>query len=529
MSLQQSAVSGQPSVVINSMSSNPTSKLHNPKLLLVVFFSGLVTLAVELSAFRLFAPVFGASNLISAVVIGLILLYLAAGYTLGGRWADRSPRVETLYRIIVWGAFLVGLIPFIAMPLLRIARDNLQNLANLNAALIVFAFAVTLILFSVPVTLLGCVSPFAVRLSMTNVDQAGRVAGRLYAISTLGSFIGSFLPELVLLNLVGTRGTFVVLALTLLVIGLIGLKRKALPLIVLPIILILLHALLPISFSDIAGTVYQDESSYNFIQVVQRGDTRYLLLNEGQGIHSIYNPTTLQTNGTWDYFNLAPYFNVPPTKVQRAAIIGLAGGTIARSFTALFGPIPIDGVEIDPKIVDVGRRYFDMNQPNLNVIVADGRAALALMPQHYDIIGIDAFRVPYIPWHLTTREYLRELKAHLSDSGVLVVNVGRTRTDYSMVDALAKTAATVFPSVHVVDVAGSLNSIVFATVQPTSIENLRANLALMDQPVLTTTAQLALQRVRPIDQTAVLFTDDNAPVERLTNNIMLNFLFGLSQ
>ncbi|MFN8596094.1 MAG: fused MFS/spermidine synthase, partial [Anaerolineae bacterium] len=313
MSLQQSAVSGQPSVVVNSMSSNPTSKLHNPKLLLVVFFSGLVTLAVELSAFRLFAPVFGASNLISAVVIGLILLYLAAGYTLGGRWADRSPRVETLYRIIVWGAFLVGLIPFIAMPLLRIARDNLQNLANLNAALIVFAFAVTLILFSVPVTLLGCVSPFAVRLSMTNVDQAGRVAGRLYAISTLGSFIGSFLPELVLLNLVGTRGTFVVLALTLLVIGLIGLKRKALPLIVLPIILILLHALLPISFSDIAGTVYQDESSYNFIQVVQRGDTRYLLLNEGQGIQSIYNPTTLQTNGTWDYFNLAPYFNVPPT------------------------------------------------------------------------------------------------------------------------------------------------------------------------------------------------------------------------
>ncbi|HZY41187.1 MAG TPA: fused MFS/spermidine synthase, partial [Anaerolineae bacterium] len=185
------------------------------RLLPVVFFSGLVTLAVELSAFRLFAPVFGASNLISAVVIGLILLYLAAGYFLGGRWADRSPREATLFGIITWGAFLVGLIPFIAQPLLRLTRDNLQNLANLDAALLIFAFVVTLILFSVPITLLGCVSPFAIRLSMSSVEQSGRTAGRLYAVSTLGSFIGSFLPELVLLNLVGTRGTFVVLALVL--------------------------------------------------------------------------------------------------------------------------------------------------------------------------------------------------------------------------------------------------------------------------------------------------------------------------
>src|SRR5512147_994212 len=112
---------------------NQQSTVSHRQLLLTVFFSGLVTLAVELSAFRLFAPVFGASNLISAVVIGLILLYLSAGYFLGGRWADRSPRAETLYRIIVWAAFIVGLIPFIAQPLLKLTRDNLQNLANFDA------------------------------------------------------------------------------------------------------------------------------------------------------------------------------------------------------------------------------------------------------------------------------------------------------------------------------------------------------------------------------------------------------------
>ncbi|MBI5566986.1 MAG: fused MFS/spermidine synthase [Chloroflexi bacterium] len=502
--------------------------MTNNRLLTTVFFSGLVTLAVELSAFRLFAPVFGASNLISAVVIGLILLYLSAGYFLGGRWADRSPRAETLYRIIVWAAFIVGLIPFIAQPLLRLTRDNLQNLANFDAALLAFAFLVTLILFSIPVTLLGCVSPFALRLSLGSVEQAGRTAGRLYAVSTLGSFIGSFTPELVLLNLVGTRGTFVVLALILIVIGLIGLRRKGWPLIVLPIILIALHALLPISFSDLQGTLYQGESSYNFIQVVERDHTRYLLLNDGQGQHSVYNPDTIQTDGTWDYFALAPYFNATPTPVQRVGLIGLAGGTLARSFTELFGPIPIDGIEIDPKIVEVGRKYFGMTMPNLNAIVGDGRAAVNRLADNYSIIGLDAFRVPYIPWHLTTREYLLELRARLAPDGVIVANVGRTRTDYSMVDAMARTAATVFPSVHVIDVAGSLNSIVYATLQPTSIENLRVNLPLMAHPMLTTTAQLALQHVRPLNNEAVVFTDDNAPVERLTNGIMLNFLFGMA-
>src|SRR5512135_2567872 len=313
---QPSAISHQPSVT-------------NRQLLITVFFSGLVTLAVELSAFRLFAPVFGTSNLISAVVIGLILLYLAAGYTVGGRWADRSPYPSTLYHLIAWGAFLIGLIPFLALPLLRLTRDSLQNLGNLNVALVVLAFGVTLILFAAPVTLLGCVSPFAVRLAMHDVTQSGHTVGRLYAVSTLGSFIGSFLPELFLLDWLGTRGTFVFLALLLLALALLCLKRAALKLIWMPIVLILLTLLVPLSFSNLSGTIYQGESGYNYIQVVERNGTRYLLLNEGQGIHSVYNPNQIVTNGTWDYFTIAPFFNAPPYDaghVKRLAIVGLAGG-----------------------------------------------------------------------------------------------------------------------------------------------------------------------------------------------------------
>jgi len=520
--------------MINNQASIQPSAVSQRKLLSAVFLSGMTTLAVELSAFRLFAPVFGTSNLISAVVIGLILLYLSAGYLIGGRLADRSPNPITFYRLIAWGAFLVGLIPFIALPLLRLARDSLQNLDDLNVALIILAFGVTLILFAVPVTLLGCVSPFAVRLSMHHVEQAGHVSGRLYAVSTLGSFIGSFLPELVLLDLFGTRGTFVVMALVLLSIALLFLGKRALTLLWMPLVLIALQLLFPVSFSQLSGTIYQGESGYNYIQVVERNGTRYLLLNEGQGIHSIYNPQQIATNGTWDYFTIAPFFNAPPfklTQVKRLAIVGLAGGSISRLYSEIYGPLPIDGIEIDPKIAQVGRDYFDMNQPNLNVIIGDGRAALANSPYHYDVIALDAFRVPYIPWHLTTREFMQELRDHLTDTGVIAINVGRTRTDYQMVDAMAQTAASVFPSVYIIDVPGTFNSIVYATNQPTSFDNLRANLdanlAAMPHPVLRHTAEQALAKQRPLNPDALIFTDDRAPVERLTNEIMLNFLFGL--
>jgi spermidine synthase len=517
------------------MINNQTAAVNQRALLVVVFFSGLVTLAVELTAFRLFAPVFGATNLISAVVIGLILLYLSAGYLIGGRWADRSPNAITLYGLVAWGAFLIGLIPFIALPLLRLARAALQDLADVNLAVVVLAFIVTIILFAAPVTLLGCVSPFAVRLSVRQVDRAGHVAGRLFAVSTLGSFIGSFLPELLLLDLFGTRGTFVFLALLLMSLALLLLRRAGMRLIWMPIVLVALNVLLPLSFSDLSGTVYQGESGYNYIQVIERDGVRSLLLNEGQGIHSIYDPRQTGTNRVWDYFTIAPYFNAAPFdpgKVKRLAIVGLAGGTVARLYTDLYGPLPIDGIEIDPKIVQVGRAYFGMTQPNLHVLVGDGRAVLAASPYRYDVIALDAYRVPYIPWHLTTREFMQEVADHLTEIGVVAINVGHTRRDTQLVDAIAQTAAEVFPSVHIIDVPNTLNSIIYATLQPTAFDNLRANLDAMPSTsggtpaVWRNAATQALARQRQPDRHAPVLTDNRAPIEQMTNAMLLDFFLG---
>ncbi len=497
-------------------------------LYVTVFASGMVTLAVELSASRLIEPYFGTSNLVWATLIGLILLYLSAGYFLGGHWADRSPRIDVLYRIVAWAAFLIGLVPFAAHPILSLTA---AGFADFNAALLAGSFITVLILFSAPITLLGCVSPFAVRLAVDDVSRAGNVSGRVYAVSTVGSFFGAFLPALALIPTVGTRVTFVVLSLTLLSIGLIGLGRRAIRFAWMPIAIVGLATFVHPDMKSTLGTIFQTESSYNYIQVVKRGDTRFLLLNEGQGVHSVYNPERVETGGTWDFFALAPYFNRPPTadQLQRVAIVGLAAGTIPRQYTAAFGPVPIDGVEIDPRIVQAGRDYFDMNLSNLNVVVADGRYALARSPYRYDVVGIDAYRLPYIPWHLTTVEFFREVRDHLTDRGVAVINVGHAGSDYRLVDAVAATLAQVFPSVHIADVPNTFNTVVYATAQPTATGNLRANLGAMTHPLARAAAERALPSLRTPSPGGVVFTDDRAPVEQITNSILVDYLLGIAR
>jgi spermidine synthase len=244
----------------------------------------------------------------------------------------------------------------------------------------------------------------------------------------------------------------------------------------------------------------------------------------------MYNPKNLATFGTWDYFLVAPYFNAAPhtaAEVKSLALIGLAAGTIAKQYTAVYGALPIDGFEIDPGIVAVGRRYFDMNEPNLNVVLQDGRWALTHSTRHYSVIGVDAYRLPYIPWHLTTKEFFQEARAHLTDDGALVINVGRTFTDRRLIDAMVGTLESVFPSVYVADVPNTFNSIIFATVQPTRPENLMSNLVLMDDHVpalLRKTVTRTIANLQPTPVSKIVFTDDVAPVEQLTNSIVIRFI-----
>ena len=515
-------------------------------LIVLVFVAGACSLAVELSASRLLAPYFGTSLFVWANLIGLILLYLTIGYYVGGRLADRFPRPGVLYLLTTVAAFLIGVIPFISRPILN---WSLTSFATYSISVFYGSLVAVIFLFAIPMILLGCVSPFAIRLRIEQVGRSGHTAGQLYAISTAGSILGTFLPVLWLIPTIGTRYTFFVFAVSLLLVSMVGLittqlsmprlpdTRKRLDKSLLSILLLIPMGaavlsvngpIKPPSGSDGGGVlVAERESAYNYIQVVRVGEQMQLVLNEGLAIHSIYDPNQILTQGPWDYFMVAPYFNKPPftqNQVHRACIIGLGAGTIPRELTAAYGPIPIDGVEIDGIIVDLGRQYFHMNEPNLNVIVQDGRYFLRTTSHKYDIIGIDAYQQPYVPFQLTTLEFFQEVRAHLTPTGVTVINAGRTSKDFRLVEALAQTMHGVFSNVYIIDTERFTNSIIIGTNAPTSLDNFRTNAAGLTNPLLQSVAQASITygNMREERNTNIYFTDDRAPVEQLIDQIIFD-------
>src|SRR5712692_9903282 len=479
-------------------------------LILVVFVAGSCSLAVELSASRLLAPYFGTSLFVWSNLIGLILLYLTIGYYLGGRLADRYPRPGVLYTLTTVAAFLIGVIPFLSRPILG---WSLSSFASYSISVFYGSLVSVILLFAIPMILLGCVSPFAIRLRIEQIGKSGRTAGQLYALSTAGSILGTFLPVLWLIPAIGTYRTFFTFPVCLLLISIIALTTTRLSspqlrgrgrridksflsiLLLIPMALSIVAIRGPIKPADGSNgggnLLTERESVYNYIQVVQVGDETQLVLNEGVGIHSIYNPHQILTEGPWDYFMVAPYFNNPPftaAQVRRVAIIGLGAGTAVREFTAAYGPIPIDGVELDGTIVDLARQYFHMNEPNLHVVVQDGRYFLDTASQKYDVIGIDAYQQPYVPFQLTTQEFFQGVRDHLTPTGVTVINAGRTGSDFRLVEALAQTMHSVFPNVYIIDTQRFTNSLIIGTNAPTSLTNFKINTANLTNPLLESVA-----------------------------------------
>jgi hypothetical protein len=346
---------------------------------------------------------------------------------------------------------------------------------------------------------------------------------------------------------VGTRWTFFLLSLTLLTIVTLGSLKQAYrwsPLGALVGVLLLAFFTRPgqpllLGNADAGEVIYADESLYNTIVVRQWGAERHLKLNEGIGLHSVYHPQMVMSQGIWDYFLLAPLFRTAPalpTEDENLLLIGLAAGTVSELYTDIYGPIPITGIELDAQIIQAGQRYFEMNQPNLTAIAADGRRWLTQQPatSTWSFIAVDAYRPPYIPFHLTTVEFFQLTYDHLTENGVLAINVGRTPTNFTLVDALAATVQQVFPTVFLLDEPGPPgtlgNTLLVATKSPVTLENtLLANVQMLPATLPAEFRDFALEatqvaRVATPPSTAPILTDDHAPVEQIVHSIILNFL-----
>jgi spermidine synthase len=470
---------------------------------------GAASLGAEIAAARLLAPWFGASTIVWANTIATVLVALSAGYWIGGRLADYDPTLRGLSRVVLVAALMLAAIPFVSEPFLRISVEALDAV---RAGAFVGSLLAVLFLIALPVLLLGTVAPYAVRLSVRRVEEAGSVAGRLYAISTIGSLVGVFASALVLIPLVGTRRTFLAFALALALVAVPALSRRFVSAPAALAALMLVPAG-TVKATDGARVIWERETEYQYARVLEDDDgERRLELNEGQAIHSLYRPGSWLTGNYWDEMLVLPFAarRDPPRSV---AILGNAAGTTARAFGRFFPKARVDGVEIDGELTEMGRRLFDLRGPDLHLHTADARPFLRRADRRWDLIVVDAYRQPYIPFYLATQEFFELARERLEPGGALAINVGHPEGSDDLEEVLTATMGSVFATV-LRDPSQDVNTVLVATDARVSAARLRAAVPALPPP-LRPVAAAAARRLAPGLPGGRVYTDDHAPVEWL--------------
>jgi spermidine synthase len=484
---------------------------------------GSASLGSEIAAARLLAPYFGASTTVWANTIATVLVALSIGYWLGGRLADRHPLYRHMSALVLGAAVGLAAVPFVARPFLDLA---VGALSDISAGAFLGSLLGVLVLVAGPVLLLGAVAPYAIRLSLKEVATSGATAGRLYAISTAGSLVGTFMAALLLIPFAGTRRTFLIFAFALALVAALGMRRRWL---VVPLALAALIALptgqiKPVEAGSNARVVYEADTEYQYARVVEQPDgTRYLELNEGLARHSLYRPGSWLTGDYWDGFLVAPrtVLDHPP---RRVAILGNAGGTTARAYGHYFPSTRIDAVEIDGEVTDIGRRWFDMRAPHLRTFAEDARPYMRRTGERYDAIFVDAYRQPYIPFYLATSEFFRLCRDRLTPGGVVVINVGHPEGEDQLEKDLTRTLGTSFASV-LRDPIEPTNTLLMASTAPASTNALRPGSAGLPAD-LRPLAAAAASRIKPPLAGGEVFTDDRAPVEWLIDASIVKYAAG---
>ncbi|MGH2969701.1 MAG: spermidine synthase [Solirubrobacteraceae bacterium] len=484
----------------------------------LVFTVGAATLGAEIAAARLMAPFFGASTIVWANTIATVLVALSIGYWLGGRLADRRPQLERLARWVLFSSVLLALVPIVADPFLDLSVSAFDDI-DVGAA--IGSLVGVLALVAVPVLLLGATSPWAIRLSVDRVEDAGRAAGSLYALSTVGSLLGTFLAALVLVPLVGTQRTFLLFAAAVALVAALALSRRHLlvPAAVCALLLLPTGTTKP---ADGVRVLEERETPDQYARVIERLDgERRLELNEGQFFHSVWRPRSVLTGNVWDGYLSAP-ISVLGRPPRSLAILGNGAGTTVRAYGELFPETRIDAVEIDGELTELGRRWFGLrDRPGLELHTADARPFLRRADERWEAIMVDAYRQPYIPFYLTTREFFRLTRDRLQPGGVVIVNAGHPEGSTQLEEMLSAGLRDSYRRVAR-DPITKFNTLLIASDRAPSARTLRAALPDVDpraRPVLEGTAR----RLAPALEGGQVFTDDRAPVEWLIDRSIIAY------
>lgn len=471
--------------------------------------TGSVIMGLELLGFRLYAPYFGYSIYVWGSMITVIMAALAGGYALGGWLADRSRNDTPLYVTILSSGIY-------QLAIVYAAQSILQSLGNME----VFrgTTLASLIIFAPPMTALAGTSPFVIRL-LARAGRIGSSAGKVYALSTVGSIAGVLLTTFSLIPRWGTHATLQTLCAATIVIGSTGLVARR-SYVLLGVFALVFLAVAPKSKPPFFE-IWRAESVYNEVRVVHYGGYIWLALNDLGHAH-----TTLKDNSKWsgsyqDVFALGPLLVPEP----RLLALGMgAGGGI--QMTRLVCPnARVDAVEIDPVVIDVAHRFFGLPKDAswLRIHLADARPWLGRSLQTYNLVHLDLYQGgPYIPFYLVTEEFFRLVKAHMTPDGLLMMNVYDAAQGHELLESSSATLRRVFPTVLRYS-RQPKNFMLFAFSERKPLASIQAELVrTRGDSEIVQMARVAASGISEVHTPpgTLVFTDDHAPIESMTRRML---------
>jgi len=493
------------------------------------FMSGFVTMALEMLIGRTFIPFFGGTIYTWGALISVFLTGMTLGYMLGGKAADRWPEIPIVAALFLAAAATVVIVPVYGEDAINRILDSIDDMRY--AALLA-----ALMLACLPAALYAAISPYCVRLLLDRRDHSGTISGRLSGLATAGSIAGTlgtsffFIPSLGVRMIYGLlAGASIFIGLILLAIGFAGYgqprskKRPVIESIVLCAALVMAgassgtRAQSPSVMMLRDGQIEKVDSEYNTIFVEKQGPL--ISLNFGyrqnrytESVIDLQHRDELVVTYT-RYMTASLAYQQGPLK--RIALVGLGGGRTISYLVASLPGVVADVAELDPAVISLAKKYFGVDSTDrLHIHNRDGRVFLNQSKDKYDVILLDAYRGPFVPFHLTTQEFYRLVKSRLSEGGVVAQNVEPSTMFF---DSAYATMKSVFDQVDAIEASGNVVLIGYAGPKLSSQDLARKAAAAQDRLKMRYDLRELVKARRDVTiaADAKVLTDDFAPVEML--------------
>lgn len=390
---------------------------------ITTFIAGATEMIIELVASRILSPYLGNSNLIWTCIIGMMLAFMSLGYFIGGKLSDKHPKRNLLSLFLLNSATFISLIPMIEIY-------AIEPISKINFSLPLLAIICSTITFGIPSMFLATASPFAVKLKDKDLEEIGGVSGRMSALSTIGSIVGTFLAGFVLIPKLGVKNIILLVVIVLVILSYliyedkdIKYTLKTIATLVILVSLVLVGKKMFLQKHE--DMILDTDSEYSRIWIkkfTNNSGKEYNTLEVDTGYESIASG---EKNLTAEYLKYYDLFNYYQENTENVLMIGGAAYTYPSYFLEQYKDKKIDVVEIDSKMTELAEKYFDLNtqNKNLNIYHEDGRRYINTTQNKYDCILIDAFKGLNVPFQLTTEEALIQAKRNLNENGIVITNI----------------------------------------------------------------------------------------------------------